>query len=203
MQAREDSVRGKPMVFPKWNCSRGKKSPAHRSGARVLRPPELWRSEPWPSWRPWVPEPTPGRRNLIANLTIRNRRNSPDFRHIQISNSQLSPVLGFCPNPSSLTTRPFIPPAAVAGSWRRVFCAPMKLIGKEALGAAATFQEKEPNRHIPLLEFPATHSKQRSQPLSNRHTFAYAPLTRPPAKALTEAGHQISVAASLIEANRT
>jgi len=38
--------------------------------------------------------------------------------------------------------------------------------------AEAALQAKEPNRHIPLLEFAATHSKHRSLVISNRHTFA-------------------------------
>jgi len=38
-------------------------------------------------------------------------------------------------------------------------------------GAVAAFQAKEPNRHIPLLEFAATHSKQSQLTFPNRHTF--------------------------------
>ena len=47
------------------------------------------------------------------------------------------------------------------------------------------------NRHIPLLEFAATHSKQRTVPHSNRHTFGCSPFT-PHSPALTKEGSLIT-----------
>jgi len=60
------------------------------------------------------------------------------------------------------------------------------------------------NRHIPLLEFPATHSKQRSLAISNRHTLGC--LQPPPClrSSVFACGHNwSSLAASFLEANRT